>query len=187
MIEWISQPWPRYVGGPMIALTVVLLLIFGNRPFGISSTLRTACAAGGAGNHCSFFDFEWKNDLWNLLFIAGVVIGGVIAGTYLGGGGEVAIADQTINDLKDIGVSNFQHFIPTDIFSFQNLLSFEGIMVMVVGGFMVGFGARYAGGCTSGHAIMGMSNLQPASLLAVIGFFIGGLVMTHLLLPVILQ
>ena len=56
-------------------------------------------------------------------------------------------------------------------------------MVLAVGGFLVGFGTRYAGGCTSGHAISGLSNLQLPSLVAVIGFFIGGLVMTHLIFP----
>ncbi len=187
MIEWISQPWPWYVGGPMIAVTVVLLLLFGNKPFGISSTLRTACAAGGAGNHCGFFAFDWKQDLWNIIFVVGVFIGGIIAATFLNGGGQVAIADSTVQTLQGLGVSDFAHFIPADIFSFNNLLSVEGFLVMVVGGFLVGFGARYAGGCTSGHAIMGLSNLQPASLLAVIGFFIGGLIMTHLLLPLIIQ
>jgi uncharacterized membrane protein YedE/YeeE len=56
---------------------------------------------------------------------------------------------------------------------------------MVIGGFLVGFGTRYAGGCTSGHAISGLSNLQFASLIATIGFFAGGLIATHLLYPLL--
>ncbi len=187
MIELLSQPWPWYIGGPMIALTVVLLLFFGNKPFGISSTLRTFCSASGAGNHCGFFEFDWKKDTWNIVFVIGILTGGIIAGSFLEGGGKVGISQETITSLKAIGVSHFDRFIPTDVFSFQNLLSVEGIFVMVIGGFLVGFGARYAGGCTSGHAIMGLSNLQPASLLAVVGFFIGGLIMTHFFLPVIFQ
>ena len=185
-MEWISQPWPWYVAGPMITFIVVLLLIFGNKPFGISNTLRTACAAGGAGNHCGFFQFNWKADLWNLVFIAGIAIGGIIASTFMGGAGEVQISQQTISDLKGIGVQHFDQFLPTGVFSFQNLMTWQGFMLMVVGGFLVGFGARYAGGCTSGHAIMGLGNLQPASLLAVVGFFIGGLLVTHLVLPFII-
>lgn len=185
MIEWISQPWPWYVGGPMIAATVLLLLYFGNKPFGISNTLRTFCSAGGAGNHCGFFEFDWQKDTWNIIFVIGILIGGIIANIFFNGGGKVAISEATITDLQAIGVSSFDHFLPKDVFSFQNLFTLEGIFVMVIGGFLVGFGARYAGGCTSGHAIMGLSNLQPASLLAVVGFFIGGLIMTHLFLPFI--
>lgn len=185
MIEWISQPWPWYVGGPMIALTVVLLLIFGNKPFGISSTLRTACAAGGAGNQCSFFAFDWREDLWNVIFIVGIAIGGFIASAFLDGAGRVAISPETVKDLKGLGIDSFDSFIPVDWFSWQALATWQGLVIMVIGGFLVGFGARYAGGCTSGHAIMGLSNLQPASLLAVIGFFIGGLFITHLVLPFI--
>ncbi len=186
MIEWISQPWPWYVGGPMIALTVVLLLVYGNKPFGISSTLRTVCAAGGAGNQCGFFAFDWKADLWNLLFVAGIVVGGIIAATFLGGAEQVELSTTTVKDLKELGIQNFEAFIPTDLFSWANLVTWQGFVVMVVGGFLVGFGARYAGGCTSGHAIMGLSNLQPASLLAVVGFFIGGLIVTHFILPFII-
>lgn len=186
MLDWISQPWPWFVAGPMIALTVVLMLIYGNKPFGISNTLRTACAAGGAGNHCSFFKFNWKNDLWNVVFITGIAIGGILASSFLNGGGRVTLSQQTVKDLRGIGIQNFSEFMPADIFNFANLFTWQGFLLMVVGGFLVGFGARYAGGCTSGHAIMGLSNLQPASLLAVVGFFIGGLFVTHFILPLML-
>lgn len=185
MIEWISQPWPWYIGGPMIALTVLMMLIFGNKPFGISNTLRTACAAGGAGNHCGFFAFDWKEDLWNVIFVLGIVLGGIMASTFLDGAGRVGISQSTISNLKALGINNFDSFIPVDLFSWKSLLSVQGFIVMVLGGFLVGFGARYAGGCTSGHAIMGLSNLQPASLLAVIGFFVGGLFVTHLIFPIL--
>jgi uncharacterized membrane protein YedE/YeeE len=59
--------------------------------------------------------------------------------------------------------------------------------MIVVGGFLVGFGTRYAGGCTSGHAIMGLSNLQWPSLVATISFMVGGFIMANLILPFILK
>ena len=71
------------------------------------------------------------------------------------------------------------------IFNLDFLFSVKGILVLVVGGFMIGFGSRYAGGCTSGHAIMGISSLQWPSLVTVIFFFMGGLLMTHFILPLI--
>lgn len=58
---------------------------------------------------------------------------------------------------------------------------------MVIGGFLVGFGTAYAGGCTSGHAIAGLADRQAASLLAVCGFFAGGLTCTYLVLPLVLR
>jgi len=64
-------------------------------------------------------------------------------------------------------------------------LSLKGFLVLAFGGLMVGFGSRYAGGCTSGHAISGLSDLQIQSLIAVAGFFIGGLLMTYFVLPLI--
>ncbi|MFN9800115.1 MAG: YeeE/YedE family protein, partial [Bacteroidota bacterium] len=72
-----------------------------------------------------------------------------------------------------------------ELYSWETVLTLRGFLILAVGGLMVGFGARYAGGCTSGHAISGLSDLQWPSLLAVMGFFLGGLVMTHVLFPVL--
>lgn len=76
-------------------------------------------------------------------------------------------------------------YLPTEIFNTENLSNPFILGILLLGGFLVGFGARYAGGCTSGHAISGLSNLQVPSLIAVVGFFVGGLVMIHLLYPFI--
>lgn len=184
MIEFIAQPWPWYVSGPMIALVMLLLLLAG-RGFGVSSTLRSFCAIGGAGKQLPFFDFDWKSQVWNLVFIAGAVIGGFIASTWLAGGEYLQLSAQTVTDLQALGFEFRGGLVPEEYMSWSSLFTFRGWMLMVVGGFFVGFGARWAGGCTSGHAISGLSNLQLPSLIAVIGFFIGGLVMTHLIYPVI--
>lgn len=183
----LTQTWPWWFSGIMIVLTMTGLLFLG-KSFGVSATLRTACAAMGGGRKISFFNYNWKDSLWNIVFILGALIGGFIASEWLTLPGEaVSISGNTINDLRELGVdTNAGYYAPVDIFSWESLLSIKGFIVMVVGGFLVGFGARYAGGCTSGHAISGLSNLQIPSLIAVIGFFIGGLFMTHLLLPMIL-
>ena len=185
MLELIQKPWPWYVTGPLIGLLVPLLLLVGNKKFGISSTLRQVCSAAMPGRIAFFRDYNWKNDAWNLFFAAGIILGGFIASAVLNGGGAVAISDATVADLKELGITDFSSFIPLEIFSWDNLATGQGLLFMVFGGFLVGFGARYGGGCTSGHAIMGLSYLQFASLVAVISFFVGGLLMTHVIFPLI--
>ena len=190
MIEFISQPWHWSISGAMIALVMFLLIYFGQR-FGVSSSFRAICSIGGAGKKFSYFNYDWKSHDWLLVFILGSIIGGGIASTLLASPDPVQISEATIVDLSAIGIHTPQThaegsgFLPTDIFNMENLFSLKGIIIIVLGGFMIGFGTRWAGGCTSGHAISGLSNLQLPSLVAVIGFFIGGLIMTHLLFPII--
>ena len=187
MLEIISQPWPWYVAGPVISFVMFSLLFFG-REFGVSSTLRTTCSILGAGKVNPFFDFDWKSQVWNLVFIFGSLIGGFIAMTWFSNPDPIALNPKTVDHFGALGIVNAgSEFVPTSIFTWSALLTFKGFLIIVVGGFLVGFGTRYAGGCTSGHAISGLSNLQLPSLLAVIGFFIGGLIMTWGLLPYILQ
>ena len=103
------------------------------------------------------------------------------------------IAQATVEALQKIGVKTPETkaeglgFLPGELFNFASLATLKGLILMVGGGFLIGFGSRWAGGCTSGHGISGLANLQLPSLVAVIGFFIGGLLMTHLLLPLILK
>lgn len=182
-IDFISQPWPWYVAGPMIGLVMFSLLFFG-KSFGISSNLRTMCSLLGAGKSCEFFDFNWKAQTWNLVFAAGMVLGGVIASRFLSSAAEVSLNPTTLLELNSYGIESPEgSLVPMSLFSWEALLSVRGFLMLVVGGFLVGFGTRYAGGCTSGHAISGLSNLQLPSLIAVIGFFIGGLFVTYLILP----
>ena len=75
--------------------------------------------------------------------------------------------------------------VPTEMYNLEAITSLKGLILLIIGGLLVGFGTRYAGGCTSGHAITGLSSLQKPSLIAVIGFFIGGLIMTNFILPII--
>ncbi len=184
MIEFISQPWAWYVSGPMLALVMILLLWAGGE-FGVSSTLRTLCAMGGAGKKVPFFNFDWQKQIWNIVFIIGAMLGGFIAANFLTNPQPLVLSSATIADLNKVGIPFNGELAPMTLFSWSKLLTVKGFCVLVVGGFLVGFGARWAGGCTSGHAISGLSNLQLPSLIAVIGFFIGGLIMTHLLFPLI--
>ena len=186
MMDFLSQPWPWYVAGPLIGLIVPALLLLGGKQFGISANLRHICAAL-IPSGLEFFDYDWmKSGLWNLTFLGGVLIGGLIAGTVLQQPDPVAISEATHADLETLGIEDFSGLLPGEIFSWTGLLTLRGLLFIVVGGFLVGFGARYAGGCTSGHAIMGLADLQLPSLIAVLGFFAGGLVATHFLLPLIL-
>jgi len=185
MIEMLSEPWPWYTSGAVIALVMIILLYFG-KSFGFSSNFRTICAMTGGGKQCEFFKFDWKSQRWNLLFLIGSVAGGFIASTWLKADEGVHISEATIADLAELGIAAPDGMQPTEIFSWSSLADPSGWILLVLGGFLVGFGSRYAGGCTSGHAISGLSNLQLPSLVAVIGFFIGGLFSTFVLLPLIL-
>ena len=185
-MEWITQPWPWYVAGPMIGLTVPALLIVGNKSFGISSSLRHLCAACIPAG-IPFFTYNWKKEMWNLLFVVGILIGGFIATTFLANPNEIVIAEQTQAELSAIGITDFSGLLPADIFSWKNLFTAKGLLFFVFGGFLVGFGTRYAGGCTSGHAIMGISSLQWPSLVATIFFMIGGFLMTHVIMEPLMK
>ncbi|MEN7548850.1 YeeE/YedE thiosulfate transporter family protein [Rapidithrix thailandica] len=185
-MELIYQPWPWYVAGPAITLVMFLLLYF-NKTFGISSNLRTMCSISGAGKFSDFFRFDWRSQIWNLIFVLGTVIGGFIASHYLTPDQSVQLSPAVVTELQALGIAQpGAAYLPLELFNWENLFSVKGFIMMVVGGFLVGFGTRYAGGCTSGHAISGLSDLQLPSLIAVIGFFIGGLAVTYLVLPYLL-
>lgn len=184
-MEFLLEPWPWYIAGPLITLTMFFLFYYGKK-FGISSNLETMCSIGGAGKIVDFFKFDWRKNTWNLLFLLGTVIGGFIAFNWLSPNEAVAINPQTIQDLSELGFQNAgAQYLPDEIFSIETMLSLKGFLILLVAGVLVGFGSRYAGGCTSGHAIVGLSNLEIPSLISVIGFFIGGLIMTWLILPLI--
>ena len=186
MLELLTKPWPWYVAGPLIGLIVPALLVIGGKMFGISANLRTACAIVAPGK-VEFFKFDWKRaGGWNLAFSLGILIGGFLAATLLANPDPIAISSATKADLAALGITDFSGLVPSDLFSWENVLTLKGFLLLGVGGFLVGFGAAYAGGCTSGHAIMGLADLQLPSLVAVLGFFAGGLITTHFLLPLIL-
>lgn len=186
MLDFLKQPWPWYIAGPLIGLTVPALLILGNKSFGISSSLRHICAACIPAN-ISFFKYDWKKEAWNLFFVFGILMGGAIAINLLSNpNNPITVNPKLATELTGYGISNYDNLIPQDIMNWPALLTLKGFLLMVVGGFLVGFGTRYAGGCTSGHAIMGISNLQWPSLVATICFMIGGFIMANLILPYIL-
>lgn len=186
LIELIKQPWPWYVAGPLIGLTVPALLIIGNKSFGISSSLRHVCAACAPAK-IPFFSYDWKKELWNLFFVAGILFGGILAGQFLANPEPVAVNPALRETLAVYGIDDFKNLIPGQVFSWPELLTLRGMVMMVGGGFLVGFGTRYAGGCTSGHAIMGLSTLQWPSLVATCCFMAGGFIMANLILPFILS
>jgi hypothetical protein len=186
MQSFLSQPWPWYVAGPLIGLLVPLLLILGNKTFGISSSLRHVCAACFPAN-ITFFKYNWKKESWNLLFVVGTLIGGLLASTLLNSTQAINLNPDLKKELASYGISNFDSLIPTQLFSWENLLSLKGFILMVFGGFLIGFGTRYAGGCTSGHSISGLANLQWTSLIATCCFMLGGFLMANVILPFILK
>lgn len=181
----LHQTWPWYVSGPLIGLIMLTLIYFG-KVFGMSTNLRSLCSMTGVGKVIPFFDFDWRAQRWNLLVIVGAMLGGYVAVHYLSDPSNVTLNPDTIASLQELGIDAPNgKLLPDLIFGYEALWQPKMIFVLLVGGVLIGFGSRYAGGCTSGHAISGLSNLQVPSLKAVIGFFIGGLIMSHFILPLI--
>lgn len=184
-MEMILSPWPWYVSGPLIAITMFVLLYLGKN-FGMSSNLRTMCTLCGAGKTVAFFNFDWRTQKWNLMVMTGTIMGGFIAGNFLGKDQSPELNPKTVAQLETMGIhSAGTHYVPSEFFGADALQDPKVIVLLVIGGLLVGFGARYAGGCTSGHSISGISNLQVPSMIATAGFFIGGIIMIHLIFPLI--
>ena len=186
MKEFLQQPWPWYVAGVLIGLIVPALLILGNKHFGISANLRHACAACFPSN-INFFKYDWKKESWNLFFVWGILIGALIAALGLPDPNPIVVNPDLVNELNTYGINDYSSMVPQQLVSWDSLFTARGLIMMVGGGFLVGFGSRYAGGCTSGHAIIGLSNLQWPSLVATCCFMAGGFLMANLILPLIMK
>ena len=184
-VEWVSQPWPWYVAGPIIGLMVPLHLILLNRTFGISSSFRHICAAC-IPNNFEFLKYDWKKESWNLVFAGGILIGSFLAVTVFASDEPIALSEAAVARMNEMGIRDLSGQHLEALFSWEVIANRRTLLFVLGGGFLVGFGTRYAGGCTSGHAIMGLSHFQPPSFVAVLGFFTGGLIISWLLLPLIL-
>ena len=185
LVDWVSQPWPWYVAGPIIGLMVPLHLILLNRTFGISSSFRHVCAAC-IPNNFEFLKYDWKAEAWNLVFAGGILIGSFLAVTVFASDEPIALSEAAVTRMNEMGIRDLSGQHPKALFSWEVIANWRTLLFVLGGGFLVGFGTRYAGGCTSGHAIMGLSHFQLPSFVAVLGFFTGGLIMSWLLLPLIL-
>ena len=181
-----QQPWPWYVAGPLIGLTVPALLILGNKNFGISSSLRHICASCLPAN-IPFFKYNWIKEVWNLFFVFGIFVGGIITAMFFTNPNPVEVHPNLAKELASYGITDFRNLVPSELMNWESLFTLRGLVMMVGGGFLAGFGTRYAGGCTSGHSIMGIANLQLPSLIATISFMAGGFLMANVLLPIILS
>jgi len=185
LMENILNPWPWYISGPLIAMVMIILVYFG-KTFAMSSNLATMCSMMGTGKYIDFFKQDWKEKKWNLIVVTGAILGGFIAKHFLSNDSTINLSEKTIQELTGMGFVDIgKTLVPNEIFGFEAYTSPGGIILLIIGGLLIGFGTRYAGGCTSGHAITGLSSFQKPSLIAVIGFFIGGLIMTNLILPYI--
>jgi uncharacterized membrane protein YedE/YeeE len=186
MMEALMKPWPWYIAGPLIGLFVPLLLVLGNKQFGVSGSLRAVCAAL-LPSKVEFFNFDWKRTgAWNIAFVAGIVLGGAFAVQVLGSQ-TPDIATATSDAISSLGLGAANGLMPSEVFSWSALFTLRGFVSMVFGGFLIGFGTAYAGGCTSGHGVAGLAAFQLPSLIAVIAFFAGGVFSTFVLFPLVFQ
>jgi uncharacterized membrane protein YedE/YeeE len=185
-VNVLTTPWPWYASGALIGLTMLTMLFLGRR-FGLSTNLKTLCALGGAGKWSTYFADGWRPHVWNLVFAAGAILGGALM-TILGAKDRmIDISAGTIARLEALGISHNAGLMPDSLFGAGAFANPGAWLLWIGGGFLVGFGARWANGCTSGHGISGLSALQKGSLLALLGFFGGGLFATYVLYPWILS
>lgn len=185
VMNYLLGTWHWSISGFLIGLVMLILIYFG-KSFGMSSNLRTICTMLGAQKFSDFFKFDWREQKWSLAVILGAILGGFIAIQFLSNNEIVDLNPKTVEALQNYHIDYEKgKLLPETLFSFENIFTLKGIAILFLGGILVGFGTRYAGGCTSGHAISGLSNLQIPSLIAVIGFFVGGLIMVHLIFPLI--
>lgn len=184
-MQFLTGTWPWYVTGPLIGFVVLALLVFDNRKFGVSTSFRHICAATIPAK-IPFFRYDWKADSWNLFFVAGIVAGGWLGSRFLPAAEVLPVAEATRAELANLGLTDRTGLVPASIFSWDTLFSVRGIVFVLLGGFIVGFGTRWAGGCTSGHGITGLAAGQLPSLIAVLGFFAGGLFAVHVIFPLVL-
>lgn len=148
-MDAITDPLPWYISGPLLGLFVPAMLLLTGKEPGVSSSFRHACAVLPGAKVLDYFRYDvLKEGLWQILFVVGILLGGTLVQTSLGGAGVPL-------------------FLP------ENLTS-AGLALLFVGGILVGFGTRYADGCTSGHTISGISNLSVPSMIASACFVIGG-------------
>lgn len=185
-MEFLYKPWPWYVAGPVIGLAVPALLLVGNKRLGISSTLRQLCAACYPSN-IPLLNYDWKKEIWNLYFVAGILLGGFIGGSLFRNPNPTNLSQHTLDELQVQGLTDFTGLLPRELFTWNNLLTAQGLIFIILGGFMIGFGTRYARGCTSGHGIFGLASLQWTSLVAIISFFVGGIVCSYFIIPYLLN
>ncbi len=181
LLDFLRSPLPWYVGGPLIGLTVPLLLWLGNKGFGISANLRHACAILlPDAIKPSFFHYDWRQERWNLMFAGGLILGGIVAGVVLANPEPTRLSAAGAQSVQALGVQVRPGLVPTELTDLSN----PGVwLLLAVSGLLVGFGTRYGGGCTSGHAITGLSTLQVPSLIATVSFFVGGILSANFLLP----
>lgn len=187
IINYISQPWPWYVAGPLIGFVIVLLQWVDNKPLAASASYRHVCSAAFPNGIPFLINYNWKSESWNLFFVVGITIGGFLAGNFLSHPANIALSPETKIQLQSIRLKDTDGFAPTQLFSFAALQTIQGIIITLFGGFLIGFGSRYAGGCVSGHCMTGISDLQWTSMLATASIFTGGILTAYYLLPLILK
>ncbi len=124
MIEIVKQPWAWYVAGPLIGLMVPVLLIIGNKTFGISSSLRHICAACMPAK-IPFFSYDWKKEAWNLVLVSGVLIGGIVAATFFLNNQPVQVNPKLVSELSTYGVTDYHSLVPEQLFNFPALFTLK--------------------------------------------------------------
>lgn len=163
-----TTPLPWFIAGPLIGFIVPLLLVLREKQFGVSSTYRYI--GGVVFPKIPYFNYYKDADKWQLQFAIGLVLAGLL----------VRDIQQWWKPWLDVAQSEVAvEQLRVSVYGWSNG------WVFLLGGFLVGFGSRYANGCTAGHCIMGVSQFALSSVLATAAFFSGGLFVSHFVVPLL--
>ena len=159
-----NEPLSWYIAGPLLGLMVPLLLVLKEKQFGISSSYHYILSL--LPTRISYFNYDRRQDQWQVFFAIGLILSGFVA-------------------IQFFGFSDAFVVLPMKKYTVQasNIYQLNNAVEFFIGGILVGFGARYANGCTAGHCIMGCSQFALSSILATICFFIGGLIGSYFVVP----
>lgn len=159
--------WSPYVVGIGIGVLSWLTFLLSDKAIGASSFYATLAGMVGkilAPRHTLslkyFQDNPPKLD-WGMTFVLSAILGGAIAAL---SGGE--FTNEWVHPMWEA--------------RFGDSIALRAVFA-VAGGLLMGFGARLAGGCTSGHGISGTLQLSLSSWIVLIALFIGGIITAHLM------
>ncbi len=172
MIGWLkAQQWSPYIVGAGIGILSWLAFVLSDHPLGCSTSFARAggmlenLLRGGKAQDRPYFEKFAPEVTWDVMLVLGIFIGAFISA-------------------KSSGQFVFR-WVPSQWQAAFGSSVFVRWLGALAGGIIMGFGARWAGGCTSGHGISGTLQLSVSSWVAVICFFVGGILTAMIIFKLI--
>lgn len=161
-MEWLRlEHWSPYVCGAGIGVLSWLTFLLSDKALGTSTTYAKAAGMierlfrGDRVLQREFFQKIGLDIDWQWLLVLGILIGAFIS--------SMASGAASVDWVPEPWLTAFGAAVT------------PRIVIAFIGGVLLGLGARWAGGCTSGHGISGTMQMSLASWVAAVCFFVGGI------------